>query len=221
MAEYGIEEDDELAGIKEWWRDNGLALVLGAVAGIAAIAGWQGWQAWQENRANEAAVAYSEFQRALNSGNAEPDKVVEPAERLQSDYGSTPYAAQAGLAVAGYFVERGDIARATDSLQWVVDYADQPPLRHIARVRQARLLWAQDQSGAALEKLDHDYPSAFAPLYEELAGDIQAEAGDREAARNAYRNALKNLPPDTDPAPLKRKLDAVSSGASDNQSEVS
>lgn len=223
MAEYGIEEDDELARIKEWWRNNGLSLVLGAVVGIGAIVGWQGWQAWQENRAGEASAAYARVQAAIAGSEAGPDKIAALTEKLQSNYGASPYAAQAGLARASYLADRGAREPAIESLQWVVDYAEQPPLRHIARVRQARLLWGQDQPDAALKRLQHDHPAAFTPLYAELAGDIHADAGRNDKARAAYDNALSNLPPDADAAPIERKLATVSNpnGAGNTNPEAS
>lgn len=221
MANFGMDEDDELAAVKEWWRKNGLSLVIGVVAGVAAIAAWQGWQAWQEHQALQASQAYSELLQVLASESVKPDKLVTMVEQIQADFSDSPYAAHAGLRLAAYFVARGKPARARQALQWVVKHAKQAPLRHIARVRQARTLWAQGKSEAALDKLSHQHPPAFTSLYAELTGDIHAAAGNLAAARQAYRRALDNLPRTADPGPLKRKLNSVSGGAPDKQMEVS
>lgn len=220
MAEFGIEDNDELERLKRWWQDNGLALVLGAVVGIAAIIGWQGWQAWQENLAMEAAAAYNEFQAAL-TGSADADKLAAMAAELQANYSDSPYAAHAGLALAEYFAIRNMETRAIDNLKWIMQHAEQQPLRHIARVRQARLLWGQGKAQAALDRLQHDHPTAFTSLYAELIGDINAAAGREAKARQAYQKALQHLPTGGDPAPIQRKLDAVADSADQQSVEVS
>lgn len=220
MADLGLEEDDELERFKRWWKNNGLALVLGAVVGIAAILAWQGWQAWRAHVTMGAATAYMEFQHALR-GSAGTDKLVSMVAHLQSNYGGSPYAGQAGLALAEYFVIHGKPKRAITSLQWVAQNADQTPLRNIARLRRARLLWGQGKLEAALEQLQHPHPEAFTALYAELTGDIQADAGHQAEAREAYQKALVHLPPGGDPAPIRRKLNAVAGGSAKKNAEVS
>lgn len=220
MVDYGIEENEELAALKKWWQENGVALVLGLVVGIAAIVGWQGWQAWQENYAQGAATAYAELQQAL-AGTVATDKLAAMVEHLQAEYGASPYAAQAGLALAEQFVIQNQPDRAIASLHWVATEAEQTALRNIARVRQARLVWGQGNPDAALELLQHEHPTAFVPLYAELVGDIEAATGDQAGARDAYRKALTNLPPGGDRTPLQRKLNAVSDSTASEQPEVS
>lgn len=198
-------EDEDVQRIKNWWRANGASLVIGVVVGLAVIVGWQGWQAYVENQALAAADLYQQF-AALQQSGADDQALVDLADELQSDYGSSPYAAKAGLALGRHFAQAGDNERARQALQWVIDYADQTALRHLARVRQARLIWGDGDAEAALAQLDTDHPDLFAPLYAELAGDIHAAGGDRAAARQAYQRALDNLPADADPAALQRKL---------------
>lgn len=220
MANYGLNDNDELAGLKNWWQENGLALVLGVVVGIGGIAAWQGWQAWQENYAQGAATAYAEFQSALE-GTVANDKLAAMVRHLQAEYGDSPYAAQAGLALAEQYVIDDQPGQAIASLGWVADNGETQALRHIARVRQARLLWGQGKPDAALELLQHDHLPAFIPLYAELIGDIQAAMGDDAKARAAYREVLAHLPPGVDVRPVQRKLDAVSDGGQAAQPEAS
>ena len=201
-------EDDELQKLKDWWRQNGLALVLGVGAGLGAILAWQGWDAYVDNRARGAASQYAELRGLLAEGEL-GDAARAAVQSLREDYAATPYAAQGALMYAQRLVEAERYDDALAQLTWVVEYADQTAFRHIARVRRARLLWAQDKPEEALALLDRDQPEAFVSLYGELAGDIHAAAGDREAARDAYRRALAHLPEDADAAPLQRKLDAV------------
>lgn len=202
-------EDEDVQRIKNWWRANGASLVIGVVVGLAVIVGWQGWQAYVENQAMAAADLYQQF-AALQESGADDQALVDLAGQLQADYGSSPYAAKAGLAMGRHFAQADDNERARQALQWVIDYAEQAPLRHLARVRQARLIWAEGDAEAALAQLDTEHPDFYDPLYAELSGDIHAARGDRVAARKAYQRALNNLPADADPSALQRKLDDVS-----------
>lgn len=210
-----LDEDDDLRRLKDWWRANGLALVLGALAGLALIGGWQGWQMYSERQALAASALFDRFE-ALRESQPQAEQLAALAQELQAGYSASPYASWAGLALADFLVQRQAYDQAIEQLQWVVDNADPPPLEHLARVRQARLMWAQGQGEAALKKLDVAYPVAFTPLYAELIGDIHADDGDAAEARSAYKKALATLPPAADGSALRRKLDNVSatSGAS-------
>lgn len=220
MADDGINEENDLERVIQWWRENGLALVVGVVVGIGAIVGWQGWQVWQNNLAHEASRHYAEFQAALN-GNGDTDKLVSMVDALQSNYSDSPYASQASLAMAEYFVIAGKPSKAIDSLEWATENAAQTTLRHIARVRQARLLWGQNKADDALNILRGDHPKAFASIYAELVGDIHAAAGRNDKASQAYRKALAHLPPKARAKVLQRKLDAVANDTQTVNAELS
>lgn len=212
MAE-SFEQDDDLRRLKNWWSENGLALVAGAIVGLAGIGGWQWWKAHTTARETQASAIYNQFRVDLQSGK-DKDATLGLAERLKDDFKSTPYAAQAALGLAHYNVQKEDYKAAIQELQWVTDNAGQEAMRNIARVREARLLWAQDENDKALKLLQHKHPVAYTPLYAELEGDIKTEAGDLEAARAAYQKALQGLSPDEDPSALERKLQNVGGDSS-------
>lgn len=217
MAE-SYSEDDDLKRIKDWWVQNGLAVVLGISAGLGVILAWQGWNVYVDNRAREAAGHYVQLRTLLTERSAN-DRAETLVTTLREEYAATPYAALGSLLIARRLVADERYEDARGHLQWTAAYADQVGLRHLARVRQARLLWAWNKSDEALELLAHNRPEAFASLYGELAGDIHTAAGDLEAARNAYLGAMKHLPAEADPVPLQRKLDnvAVEGDATDGE----
>lgn len=207
MAE-SYSEDDDLKRIKDWWAQNGLAVVLGVSVGLGVILAWQGWTAYVDNRAREAAGHYVELRAALTETGVS-DRAETLVTTLREEYAATPYAALGSLLIARQLVADERYQEADDHLRWIATYADEVGLRHLARVRRARLLWAQNRDDEALELLGRDRPDAFGSLYGELAGDIHTAAGDLAAAREAYRNAMAHLPADADPAPLQRKLNNV------------
>lgn len=204
MAE-SFDEDDDLRRLKNWWSENGLALVLGAVVGLGGIGGWQWWKAHTNAVQMEASAVYNQFRINLEKGEL-TDATQGLADRLKTDFKRTPYAAQAALGLAHYDVNKEDYDAAIQQLQWVTANANQEAMQNIARVREARLLWAQDKGADALKLLQHKHPSAYTPLYAELAGDIHADAGDMQAASSAYKKALDSLTPSEDHSTIERKL---------------
>lgn len=202
MAEF---DNDELNTLKQWWASNGTALVIGAVAGLAIVAGWQGWRWYTDSQATAAAHTYAQIRQQLGSGNVN-DGVRKVVAQLKDDYAGTPYAADAALNLAAYQVKLDNYEGAAEQLDWVIENAPSDGIRHIARVRKARLLWSRGEADAALALLDTDHPDSFNAIYAETAGDIHAAQGDRAAARKAYQQALDSLPPDTPRKPLETKL---------------
>src|SRR3990172_11137982 len=66
---------------------------------------------------------------------------VMPAKResLINEYSATPYAGMAGLMLARLDFEAGDVAKARERLQWVLEHADDAAVKHAARLRLARI----------------------------------------------------------------------------------
>lgn len=216
MAEF---ESEEMSSLKRWWDANGTAVIIGALVGVVIIVGWQGWRWYVDNQASAAANAYQQFQQGLDSGTVNDD-VIGIAKRLQDDFSGTPYAADAALRLAGYYVTQQDYAKAREQLAWAMDNADNAGIRHLARVRAARLAWSQDKPDEALQMLDTEHPPAFTTLYAEVRGDILAARGDRAAAYQAYQLALESLPPDAPKGTLESKAaDIAPAAAADAPSE--
>ena len=109
------------------------------------------------------------------------------------DFGGTPYAIHGAFALAKFAVEAGDLARAGEALRWVVAHGDDPALAHIARLRLAQVLLADDAAAQAISVLQVNDRAGFAARYHELSGDAHLQAGDKTAARTAYESALEAL----------------------------
>ncbi len=198
-------ENDELSQVKEWFRANGMALLVGGALGLAVIVGWQWWNAHNDSQAQAAANLYGEVTARIADGSVD-EEALAGVERLKDDYAGTPYAANAALQLAAYQVENAQYDEAIAQLDWAAANAAEAGARHIARVRQARLLWSQGEADAALELLAADHPEYFTRLYAELAGDIHAAEGERAEAYAAYQRAAETLPPNANRGVLERKL---------------
>ena len=95
MADYN-NEDEQLEALKQWWKENGAAVITGIVLGAAALFGWRFWQDYQVEQAQAASAVYAEMRAAAG----DVDTLMAGAEMLRSDYARTPYAALAALEAA-------------------------------------------------------------------------------------------------------------------------
>jgi predicted negative regulator of RcsB-dependent stress response len=187
MDEY-YNEQEQWERVKQWLRDNGLWLLAGVAIGVAALAGWRWWEERVERRAVEASARYQQVLEAFARGDR--TRGVTLADELRRDYASSPYADQADLVLARSFVEAGELGKAVERLEQVMNGSRDAELRHVARLRLARVQIAQGNLDQALATLAAEKtPGAFAPRYAEVRGDALFAKGDRAAALREYRAA--------------------------------
>lgn len=199
--------DDEAQAeqLKIWWKENWMALAAGLVIGLGAIFGWEGWQNHKTQRAASASQMYDELKQAIADDKTDVAKPL--ADKLVADFANTPYAAGAQLRMAAASVKNSQFDDAETRLKWVQDHARDDGLQDVAELRSARVLWQQGKLDDALKLVDNK-TGAFAPLFDELKGDIKLAKGDRDAARSAYQKAFEATPADQPSRKLlQRKLD--------------
>lgn len=200
--------DDEAQAerLKQWWKENWLALAGGLVIGLAAIFGWEAWNDYGDKRAQQASRMYEDLKMAIAAQRMEDAAGI--GDALIGEYARSPYASAAALFLAAEAVKADDLDTALRRLRWVREHGADEGLRQVARVREAAVLWQQGKPDTALAVLDGD-PGEFAAPIEELRGDIRLAQGDRAAARAAYEKALAALAADDLAARsgLQRKLD--------------
>lgn len=220
MDEY-LSEKEQIQKIRQWWSENGAFVIAGLVLGIGGLTGWNFWQSWQLSQAEEAAAIYQELVATVDGGDRE--SAMSGLDTLLADYGRTPYADQGRLMIARLNVEQGDLATAAELLQALVDGTRDQELERIGRVRLARVLIADERADEALDALDLDRAGIFMARFHELRGDILADRGETEAAREEYGLALADAASGVvDAQAVRLKLDALGSaapmGAEDNAS---
>ncbi|MGH8119518.1 MAG: YfgM family protein, partial [Gammaproteobacteria bacterium] len=120
------------------------------------------------------------------------DKAREFADRLLNEYDGTAYAAFAALMLAKLDVADAKPDEAIRHLQMVLDHADQDSLKHLARLRMARILLDENKPEEALAILEVKDEGSFAASYSELRGDSYALQGKHDEARAAYKLTLGN-----------------------------
>ena len=184
-----LTDDEKLAELKKWWGENGGSIITGVVLGLAVLFGGKAWFSYQETNAQTASNIYVTLMSALETGDALA--VAEKTGVLVSEYGGTPYATLAALAMAKIKIEAGELNDAQAQLRWVLDNSKSEIFRDTARLRLARVLIAMEDLDAAEALLQEPVSgNAFDPLYTEVKGDVNIARGDIPAAHLAYQEAL-------------------------------
>jgi len=188
-------EEQQIAALKSWWKENGSSIVTGVVLGLAVLFGVKAWFAYQERTAQNASNVYMVMMNALETGDA--TTVTERAGLLISEFSSTPYAAFGALALAKLQLDTGELEAAQGQLQWALDNSGSGEIQNVARLRLARVLVARGELDAAVQLLDQAAPgSAFDALYTEVRGDIYVARGEQLLANDAYQQALAAMSQD-------------------------
>lgn len=208
MAVYDLEEQEQIAELKAWWKENGklvIALVAAVLIGVAATLGWR---AWQHGKAEAAAQQYAALEKAAAAKDVKAARGI--ASALASDYAGTAYAPMGALVAAKVLYDAGDRAGAAGQLQWVLDHGGDDPMVDVARLRLARIQYEDKKYPEALRLLEAKHGDAYAGLYNDLKGDVLAAQGKPREARDAYVAALAGISPQSPYRPwIQLKLDAL------------
>ncbi|MCU0803483.1 MAG: tetratricopeptide repeat protein [Burkholderiales bacterium] len=210
---YDLEEQEQLAALKAWWKQYGNLVVLALLAASLAFAAFEGWRYWQRTQSAGAAALYGELQKAARANDGK--RIRDVAGALIDKYPRTVYASLGALLSAKSAYGSGDAKTARVQLQWVADNAKDPELEAIARVRLATVLYDEKAYDDALKVLAAvSAGGPFDGLVSAVKGDILAAKGAKAEARAAYKAALEKVERG-DPGAreaLQMKLDALGAG---------
>ncbi|MFN2308435.1 MAG: YfgM family protein [Gammaproteobacteria bacterium] len=186
-------DEEQAEALKRWLRENGLSLITGLLLGLALLFGFKGWTEYQQRQAEQASNLYTQFTSARAQG---LDAANQHYDTLTKDFSSSEYAVLAALDMAKAQIEKDDLAATRAHLQWALDHARSEAVKLTARLRLARVMLSAGEFEAAEKLIAGVADPSFAPLYEELRGDIAAARGDLGAAHAAYVRALEAMPED-------------------------
>jgi predicted negative regulator of RcsB-dependent stress response len=210
MATYDLEEQEQLASLKAWWKENGGAILLGATLVLAAIAAWNGWVWYQRSQSAQAAVLYDTLQKAARANDLKTTR--ETAGAILENFPRSAYAPLAALVSAKVQFQAGDLKTARAQLQWAIEHAGSDEIRSIATLRLASVLLDDNEPDAALKILEAKPQPGFEALYASQRGDILATQKKRSEARAAYKAALEKAEAGALRDALRLKLDALGDG---------
>lgn len=204
--------DEEIETLKKFWSEYGNSLVAGVIIGLAALFGFKYWQKTTAEKAIAASNLYTELMGAVAQNQAGPAR--EYADKLIADFEKTPYAGKAALMLARMDFDAGDREGAEKNLRLAMEQAREDGVRHAARLRLARMLADRGDLDGAMKLAEQKDAGGFAAEYAELRGDILLAKGDRQAARAAYQEAVRETRPQSPYLPyLNMKLDDLGGSA--------
>ncbi|MBL8399007.1 MAG: tetratricopeptide repeat protein [Candidatus Accumulibacter sp.] len=210
MAAYDLEEQEQIAEIKAWWKQYG-NLVLGLLtAASLAVLGWQGWNWYQRSQGAQASTVYAVLQKAIQENDMQ--RVKAASGELIEKFPGTAFAPLAALTAAKVFNEAGDSKTAKLQLAWVVEHG-RDEIRDLGRLRLATLLIDEKAYDEALQQLATPGSAAFAVRFADSRGDVLAAQGKKSEAKAAYQTALNQLIDEDKSTAEKNTLQAAQANA--------
>lgn len=185
-------DEEQVAALKRWWKENGTSAISGVVIGVLIIVGWNFWQKNKQEQANQSSALYGQLLESLEKENVESTEKI--SERLVEQYGSMPYANFAALLLAKIKVQKGDLEAAKTILKKQIQEAGTTELKNVARIRLIKLMQATGDNEQGLQliaEVDQSHLQGFSASYDELKGDLYVALDRLGEARTAYQSAIR------------------------------
>lgn len=197
-------EEQQVEAIKDWWKENGKAVIIGAVVGLGGLFGWRYYQDTVIQASETASQSYTTAMNTLQ------EKGVDAQSDVQAFIESNEvkeYSVLAALQLAKAQVEAKDFAAALEQLKWAQSNTKDAALSPLISYRIARIETEMGNFDAANTELGKVTDTAWAGRIAELRGDIALRQGDKDAAYAAYA-AYTEAQQAADASPtLQMKLD--------------
>ncbi|MGE5470792.1 MAG: tetratricopeptide repeat protein [Bacteroidota bacterium] len=187
MAHYDLEEQEQIASLKTWWKMYGNLVSGVVVAASVAVIGWQGWNWYQRSQTAQASAIYGVLEQAVAARDAQ--KIKAAAGELAEKFGGTSYAALGAMLAAKQSFEAGDLKTARTQLTWAAEHG-KDELKDLARLRLAAVQLDEQAYDEALKQLEAAHAEAFDGRFLEMKGDVLVAQGKKADARAAYKAAL-------------------------------
>ena len=190
MATYDLEEQEQLAEIKTWWKQYGNQLVNVLTAVALAVVAWQGWNWYQRNQSAQASMVYHILQKAVQDKDSQRIKAA--SGELLEKFSRSNYASLGALTSAKSMIDSGDAKTAKVQLTWVVENG-KDEVRDLARLRLAAVLLDEKAYDLAVKQLDGSVSPGFEVRFSDVRGDVLNAQDKKAEAANAYQTALTTL----------------------------
>ncbi|WP_260259928.1 YfgM family protein [Vibrio intestinalis] len=179
-------EEQQVEAIKDWWKENGKAVIFGAVIGLGGLFGWRYYQDSVVSAQEAASESYTKAVETLAASGADAEGQV---QAFIDANGETEYAVLAALQLAKVQVEANKLDDAIAQLEWAKTATKDQALSAILNYRLARLQSEQGKFDAAISQLASITDASWAGRVAELKGDILLRKGDADGAYAAYTEA--------------------------------
>lgn len=212
MAVFTLEEQEQIADLRYFWRGYGrwLALIL-----LILAVGFGGYQYWQFRQAQRIALYANEYAALVQLDSAEGKDLaaIQTATlKLQSTAPQNIYTTRATQLLAKNAAAKGDLVLAEKQLRWILANQKQADLVILAKLSLVSVLVDNKQAPAALALLNEAPLAGYEAVLNERKGDVLAFLGKKTEAKTVYTLVLKGLDKEADAgayALLSQKIDSL------------
>jgi predicted negative regulator of RcsB-dependent stress response len=197
-------EKEQIEEMKAWWAENGRYVIAGVVIAVGLLIGFNQYKSSKLEAQIEASVLFESLAEHVYEGSLDDAQSV--ADELANNYANTAYAAQSKLAMARLYMDKNRDQDAADALRELLAMRGNAELKHIGRLRLARILLYQDKAQEVIDLLAEPDNAAFNSLYAEIRGDAYAALGQVAEAGDAYRLAMADTTQSVNRALVQMKL---------------
>jgi predicted negative regulator of RcsB-dependent stress response len=183
-----LSEKEQIDQFRAWWSEYGMYVIGGIVIGAGILFGINDYQAKKLAAQQAASTAYELLVVQVGGGNLEEAEAI--ASEIATSYPDTTYVGQSGLAMARLYMDKNRDQDAADALVAVVAGDADVELKHVARLRLARIYLYQDKAQEVVDLLAIESIDAFASAYGEVLGDAYTALGRIAEAQDAYQQVL-------------------------------
>jgi predicted negative regulator of RcsB-dependent stress response len=180
-------EEQQVEDLKEWWKDNGTPLIVGAVLGLSGFAGWKYWNEEQIITETKASDSFLTVTKAL--GEDKLEDVSNASQTVKANFPDSSYAILSAFQLAKRAVDDNNLDKAVMELEWVLSNHGSNDLASIAKIRIARVLISQNEAEKALSYLNFTKDSGYAEMANLVKGDALLSLGKNTEALEAYQAA--------------------------------
>ncbi|WP_060983300.1 YfgM family protein [Vibrio splendidus] len=179
-------EEQQVEAIKDWWKENGKAVIFGAVIGLGGLFGWRYYQDSVVEAREAASESYTSVISALDAKGVDAQSDIQAFIDANKD---AEYSVLAAMQLAKVQVQAGELASALEQLEWAKSATKDAALAPLLTYRVARIKAEQGEFDAALADLAAMTDESWKGRVAELRGDISLRKGDTDAAYSAYTEA--------------------------------
>lgn len=198
-------ERDQTEALKRFLIDYGKLIISVIILVIAALIGWHYWNNHSTGSKREQSLSYTKIIEDLKTGS---EAAVAATEKFSLD-NKNSYGALASLALAQHFVVQKQLPQAEKQLQQALADNKDIELQALISLRLARVQIAQKKPDVALKTLESIKGSTWVPLIADLRGDALYDKGDKQAAREAWRQGINDNTPESLRNLLQMKIDTI------------
>ncbi|MDU0354414.1 tetratricopeptide repeat protein [Paraglaciecola aquimarina] len=193
-------EEQQVEAIKRFWKENGTALIVGAVLGLGGLYGWRYYNDSQIENKEQASIAFEKASTEL----LDSEQGFSQAKTYIDTHSDTGYSLLMALELAKKAIDSKDLPEAAKQLEFVAANTQVSAVKSVAQVRLARVQLEQGDLDAALATAEKIEDEAFSGASHEIKGDVYQAQELFDKARAAYSAALEGN--ERNPV-LKMKLD--------------